>query len=104
MRIKTEQKNQGTTLLNKIIAILFGIFITSLIFSITIKALEETGIYIGLTISALIIFLGFYYLKKRTILRMIVWGMLITTLIGIIGYFISLTIVDNMLEGFSSQA
>ncbi|MFH1218539.1 MAG: hypothetical protein V1679_01725 [Candidatus Peregrinibacteria bacterium] len=95
--MKIEQK---TPLLTLITSILFGIFVTSAIFAITLQALGKTGLYLGLILTASLIFLGFYKAKPRTAFRFITWGMLFTLIVGIIGYFVGLSILKGMLEGF----
>ncbi|MFH1284646.1 MAG: hypothetical protein ABIH78_03610 [Candidatus Peregrinibacteria bacterium] len=99
MEIRTiKPDKQSVSLLNKITAILFGVFIASMIFAFGIKLFDEIGVYISLAVCAVISFLGFYYAKKSTTLRTVTWGILATAVIGIIGYFIGLAILENILK------
>lgn len=96
----TSIKKKTPGLLNKAIAILFGIFITSFIFALFLKALETIGLYLALILCIGLIFCGFYYIKKGTMLRLITWGMTGTVIIGVIFYIIGMRILSNILEGF----
>lgn len=100
MEIKITQKEQGSNLLSKFTGVLFGIFLTSVIFLFSIKLLEEIGLYIGLVLTILIIGLGFRYTKKRSTLRMITWGITVTLTLGIISYTAGLIILTNLLKDF----
>ena len=84
----------------RITLILFGIFITSIIFALTVKAFQEIGIWIGLIICLALIFCGFYYTLPSTRIRVIAWSMLITLIISIIVYFAGLSYISKNLEGF----
>ncbi len=100
MKIEITKNGQGANLLSKISGILFGVFLTSLIFLFSIKILEEIGLYIGLILTILIIVSGFYYTKKRSTLRMITWGITVTLTLGIISYIAGLIILTNLLKDF----
>ena len=86
--------------MTRITLILFGIFITSVTFALTVKAFQEIGIWIGLIISSIIIFCAFYYTMPDTRTRVITWSMLITLIISIILYFAGLSYISKSLEGF----
>ena len=83
-----ENLTKKTPLLTKLILILFGIFVTSLIFATTIKFLQEAGIWIGLIISMILILTGFYHTSPGNKLRIILW-----TIAGTIITFFALFIV-----------
>lgn len=100
MKIEIIKDYQGASLLSKISGILFGVFLTSLIFLFSIKLLEEIGLYLGLVLTILIAILGFRYTKKRTTLRMITWGLSITLTLGIISYIAGLIILSYAFEGW----
>ena len=100
MEVRIVKQEGGAGFLSKITGILFGIFITSLIFAPSIRLFEVPGVYIGLAITTLIVTLGFLKTKPRTTLRMIIWGMAITVVAGSIGYVILITTISNLLEGF----
>lgn len=100
MEIKITQKGQGANLLSKFTGILFGIFLTSVIFLFSIKLLEEIGLYIGLVLTILIIVSGFYYTKKGSTLRMIIWGLSTTLILGIILYIAGLIVLTSLLKDF----
>lgn len=100
MKIVIDQKERGTNFLSKVTGVLFGIFSTSVIFAITIKLLEVKGLYLGLVVSILIVIFGFYYTKRKTTIRMIIWGMTGTVLIGTITFILALMSINSLLEGF----
>lgn len=85
-------------LLSKFTLILFGIFITSIIFAILIKYLSEFGLWIGLIISLILAFFGFYYIESKTRLRYITWGILGTIVIGATIFFIGLIFITGGIE------
>lgn len=100
MEIKIEIGKKKIGILEKITLILFGVFITSLIFAFLIQNFEKAGIWIGLVLSALIVFSGFYYIEKGTRLRIIAWGILGTIIGFIILFTIAVNFLSNSLEGF----
>jgi NADH:ubiquinone oxidoreductase subunit 6 (subunit J) len=100
MKIKITKPQQGANFLSKFTGVLFGIFLASLIFALAIRFLDVTGVYVGLALTILLIIVGFYFTKSRTTLRMIVWGLLGTLIIGTILYIILYISFLNLLEGF----
>lgn len=100
MEIKIIKKGQGSNFLSKFTGVLFGVFLTSVIFLFSIKLLEEIGLYIGLVLTILIIILGFYYTKKSSTLRMIIWGITVTLTLGIISYIVGLIVLTSLLKDF----
>jgi hypothetical protein len=93
-----DKKKNG--LLDKIVWVLIGIFMTSLIFALLIQALGKAGIYLGLLVSILLVFSGFYYIEKGTRLRLIAWSILITIISCSILFAVFLNFVEKSLEGF----
>lgn len=96
------QKKEITRLdlLSKIISVLFGVFITSVIFAICLQSFNETGIYLALALCVILSILGFYYTKKNTILRFMTWAMAVTIALGATLFLVALHYASNMLEGF----
>jgi Na+/melibiose symporter-like transporter len=82
----------------KFTLVLLGIFLTSTFFALLMKFLEEIGLWIGLGVSIAIIAAGFYFTKKNTATRYILWGTTGTVVIGIIGFVIGLQVISSMLE------
>lgn len=96
MEIKVTTKEiRKTSLLSKFTLILFGVFLTSLIFAFTVKLFEDIGIWLGLIICSSLIFCGFYYVQPKTRLRLITWSMLITVLAGAIGLIVGINLITK---------
>jgi len=93
-----DKKKNG--FLDKVIWILLGIFMTSLVFTLLIEQFGKIGIYLGLLISALLVFVGFYQIKKGTRLRLITWSILVTIISCSILFSVLLYLVETSLEGF----
>jgi len=100
MEVRIVKQEGGAGFLSKVTGILFGIFLTSIIFAFSIRILEETGIYIGLVLTALIVVLGFLKTKPKTTLRMIIWGIAVTVVAGTILYAVGIAIISEMLKDF----
>jgi hypothetical protein len=100
MKIEIVKKDRSSSIANKISGILFGIFITSAIFSLSIKTLEEAGIYLGLAISIILGITGFRYTKKGSITRTIIYGIISSTILYTSLYIIGIVIISKTLEGF----
>ncbi len=101
--ILTTHEITKTNFLTKFTLVLFGILITSIIFAITLKLFEIPGIWIGLTLCAILIFLGLRYKAPGSHLRLIAWSMLGTIITFTIVYFISLSYVQNTLQEFETK-
>ncbi len=74
--------------------VLFGVFLTSIVFAVPINFFEVKGVYLGLVLNAALIFCGLYFFPKGHKTRKITWSMLATLLILIIGYFSLLSILS----------
>jgi len=98
MEIKVKKTPSAFTLIQKVTFLLFGIFITSIIFAVLLQTLGRTGLYIGLLVSIILIFCGFYYIKKNTRLRIITWGILLTVILGIAFYLSLIISVESIGE------
>lgn len=85
-------------LLAKISLLLFGIFLTSLIFALSLRFFKEAGLWIGLIICVALSFCGFYHIEKGTRLRLITWGLSCTLILGSALYIIGLQILKHNLE------
>lgn len=85
-------------LLTKLILILLGIFITSLIFAATTKLFQETGIWIGLIISMILILTGFYYTSPGNKLRVILWSIAGTIITFAAIFIVWLEIINKALK------
>ena len=100
MEVRIVKQDKGAGFLSKVTGVLFGVFLSSLIFAIAIRLFEEIGLYAGLALTVLLIIFGFLYTKPRTTLRMITWGILATVVLGTILYIVGVAIISNLLEGF----
>ncbi|MFH1533903.1 MAG: hypothetical protein ABID64_03150 [Nitrospirota bacterium] len=100
MEVRIVKQDGGAGFLSKVTGILFGIFLTSIIFAFSIRILEETGIYIGLAFTILIVILGFLKTKPKSTLRMITWGIATTVVVGVILYVVGIAIISEMLKDF----
>ncbi|NIA02362.1 MAG: hypothetical protein GWP15_03185 [Nitrospirae bacterium] len=100
MEVRIVKQDGGAGFLSKVSGVLFGIFLTSIIFAFSIRILEETGIYIGLAFTALIVVLGFLKTKSKSTTRMIIWGIAVTVVAGTILYFVGMAIISEMLKDF----
>jgi hypothetical protein len=81
-------------ILTKITLIMMGVLLQTLIFSFFLKFFDIPGIYVSLIVTAIIIFLGFKYLK--TSLRKLIYGMLGTAIFFILIYaLVMITIYSN---------
>jgi len=100
MEVRIVKPDKGAGFLSKITGILFGVFLTSIIFAISIRIFEVNGIYLGLALTALLVIFGFYKTKPKTTLRMITWGIAVTVVIGITFYIVGMTMISSLLEGF----
>ncbi len=86
--------------LSKVNAILFGIFLTSAIFALTINFSKDFGLWLGLIINVIAIYLLFKYSPKFPKFKYIVYGSL-ACIIGVsIITFIGLSFLTSSLEGF----
>ncbi len=84
----------------KIILVLTGIFITTIIFALGIEIFREMGIWVALILSISTALLGFYYTKKGDNLRLIAWSILVSVLAAILMFAASLHLLSKTLEGF----
>jgi len=84
--------------MNRFIGVLFGIFLTSLIFSITIRVFETTGIYLGAIFTFILTIAGLRFTKPRTLLRLITWSMLGTLIACTLLFIVVLTMASTMLD------
>lgn len=83
MKIEVTTRDiKNPSILGKLTLVLFGIFLTTLIFAFSIRILSTAGIWIGLLISLAITTAGYYYTEKGSRLRIITWSILVTILIG----------------------
>ncbi|PIZ75300.1 hypothetical protein COY05_04160 [Candidatus Peregrinibacteria bacterium CG_4_10_14_0_2_um_filter_38_24] len=80
--IITTNKNRSTTILSKISMFFFGAFVTAILWALLSKYLGEYGIITGLLSMITLIFLGFKKTQKNTYPRIIVYGMLSTTILA----------------------
>jgi len=90
-------KPKKISLLNKVILLLFGLFLTTLIFAFSIQLLQELGIWIGILLNTILVFIGFYYVQKGTQLRLITWGILVTLVTGTTFFIIGMQILKNLI-------
>lgn len=99
IKIKIGKETPGVGILEKLSLVLFGTFTTSLLFAILIKYLEKAGIWLGIFLTLIIVFCGFYYIEKGTRLRLITWGIL-GTIVVFSGFLIfAIFSLSKALEG-----
>ncbi|MBI4231978.1 hypothetical protein HY605_01995 [Candidatus Peregrinibacteria bacterium] len=99
MEIKISKNPISTdSFLNKIIFLLLGVFFTGVIFMAASRLLPNQGVWIGLTVSILIIAAGFYYGEKQTRTRLIIWGMVTTLLLSTILFLAGLNLLNSALN------
>lgn len=98
LKIKVNEKKVGT--LEKVTFVLFGVFLTSLIFAFGTKYLAEIGMWLSLVVCAFLIFAGFYYVEKGTKLRLVTWGMLGTIIFVGIVLIIGINYLTDSLDSF----
>lgn len=87
-----------TSLLNKIIFIIFGIFIATLIFAFFIHYFSDKGIWLGLIFSLAVAAACFYFFKKGSRARLIAWGTMGTVIIGAAAFMAGLNFISDTLE------
>lgn len=100
MEVRIVKQDGGAGFLSKVTGILFGIFITSIIFALSIRLFEVPGVYIALVFTILIVILGFLKTKSKTTLRMITWGIAVTIIAGTILYVVGIAMLSEMLKDF----
>jgi hypothetical protein len=98
MEINVTNEPRKPDLISKFTFILFGIFLTSMIFALLIKALTEAGIYISLILCTGLAIASLVYLKDRPRIRLIAYGMLTMVVISIIVLALSLTMLSGALQ------
>jgi hypothetical protein len=87
-------------MLTKIAATIFGIFFTTAVFAVFTKHFPtEWGIYLALIFCAILIFCGFKFSKKASTIRLMTWGALVMTIVGIIGFFVIKLVFESFLTG-----
>lgn len=94
-KLEKEEKRR-TSFFNTIILFLFGVFLTTVIFALSIQLLDQLGLWIGIAITIILIIGGFYYTEPSTALRKITWGLLVTLVGGTLAFFIGLQIVNQI--------
>ncbi|MFA5948410.1 MAG: hypothetical protein WC806_05615 [Candidatus Gracilibacteria bacterium] len=95
----TTKKGIVDRVLAKLSIVLFGVFLTSMIFAILIKLLGVYGIYLGILICGTLIFCGFYYIQKGTRLRLMAISMLSTIILITIVFLTALSFIKDSLNG-----
>ena len=86
--------------LGKANAILFGIFLSSSIFAISLNTTKDLGLWLGLIINAIVIYLLFKYSPRFPKFKYIVYGSLACLISVTLITFIGISIVSSSLEGF----
>jgi hypothetical protein len=94
----TTKEGPAAKVIKKLTLVFFGIFLTSLIFSLSTKFMGSPGIWLGLLICGLLIFSGFYYIEKGTKTRLIAWTMLLTILIFLIMFIAGISFITGNLN------
>lgn len=96
-----QQEQSGKTkidLITKLTLLLFGIFLTSVIFAFSIKALGEIGIYLALLVCGGISAFAIIYFKHHPRLRLIVYGMIAMLTLAIIILIAGVGILSGMFK------
>jgi len=94
----TTKEGPVAKILKKLTLVFFGIFLTSLIFSLSTRLAGSYGIWLGLLFCGILIFSGFYYKEKKTKTRLIAWTMLLTILIFLILFVAGISLVTGNLN------
>ena len=97
--IKNKKDRMG--IIQGIILVLFGIFVSTMLFAIIIKIFgqETYSLWIGIIVNILLAAAGLYFAKSRTI-RLITYSMIGTLIVGTILFIVLIQITQNMLDGF----
>lgn len=95
-----EHKKEKRGIINTLSWILFGVFSACVILAILTQSFSEYGLWLSLIVLLFLIFCGFYYVKKGTILRLMTWGATITLVSGTILFIAFTIILSSALEGF----
>lgn len=98
MEINVTTQPKTPDLISKFTFLLFGIFLTSIIFALLIKALSEGGIYVSLIVCTGLAIASLIYLKNSPRIRLIAYGMLTMVVISIIILALSLTMLSGALK------
>lgn len=87
--------------MNKAISVIFGVFITTIVFTVFTKNFPDTtGIILALVFLGIINFFGFFFSKKGSYPRMISWGSSVMTIAGIILFFVLKFSFEHFMTGF----
>jgi hypothetical protein len=90
--------SKSPNLITRLTLILFGVFLTSFLYAMSIRAFELSGLLIGTFINIALSAAGLYYTPKKSQLHIISWTILATTIVGIITYFVSVGYISSSLE------
>ncbi len=88
------------TLLIKLILALLGVFVTAMIFSLSIEIFKEKGIWIGMFLSLGLAAIGIYYTEKGDKIRITAWAILISIIVATTLFITMFQIVSKTLDGF----
>ena len=93
-------KNGKIGIIQRLILVLFGIFVTTFLLAITIRLFgqEPYSLWIGAFMNALLAGAGIYFLKNKS-LRIISYSILGTLIVGAISLVVLIQIASGMLEG-----
>ena len=101
MKFKAEKHEiRKINFLTKITSILFGIFLTSSIFALSISYTQKFGLWLGLFANALLIFLLYKYSYKNLSYKYTAYGSLGCIILVSLITFVGLSFLTSSLEGF----
>ncbi|MBL4694378.1 hypothetical protein JKY72_03340 [Candidatus Gracilibacteria bacterium] len=92
--------SKSSHLLTKVTFFLLGVFFTSITFAVSLKILDQLGIYIAAIFLAIIAYFGFKKSKSKTAARQVSGGILSTLILLAILMTTAISIFSNLLEGF----
>jgi len=95
----TTSEIKNTNLITKVKLVLFSVFLTSVIFGLTIQFFSTKGIWIGTLTALALSAAGIYYCPKGSYRRLISWGMIGTLVLGALAFFITISFISSSLEG-----
>ncbi len=101
MKFKAEKHEiRKINFLTKVASILFGVFLTSALFALSISSSKNFGLWLGLLVNIVMIFLLFKYSYKFPKFKYIVYGSLGCIILVSLITFIGLSFLTSSLEGF----
>ena len=102
IKIKVGSEKGKPGFLAKITHFVFGIFITTMIFAISMQLFRTRGIFIGCLLAIIASFFTYTKSQPHSFFRRIAWGMILSSITLIASYFVLLQVFESSFEGFNS--